>query len=139
MKKWTILLLISFSYLSVQSAHATSGRTNSSGCHNSKKAGYHCHGAPKSSSYKSQSKLHSSKNKSTATSSLPVKKDKQIDGLVHGIQVQLNALGYKIGKADGILGKNTISAIKKFQVDNSLFVDGKATASLLVKLVESNN
>ena len=54
-------------------------------------------------------------------------------------QVQLNALGYKIGKADGILGKNTISAIKKFQVDNSLFVDGKATASLLVKLVESNN
>lgn len=28
-------------------AHATPGRTDSKGCHNSKKHGYHCHGSPK--------------------------------------------------------------------------------------------
>ena len=137
MKKWTILLLISFSYLSVQSAQATSGRTNASGCHNSKKAGYHCHGTSKASSYSPQSKVYSSKSKTT--SYLPTEKNKEIDGLIHGIQVQLNALGYKAGKVDGILGKDTISAIKKFQADNNLFIDGFATHSLLMKLVKANN
>ncbi|GEK55772.1 peptidoglycan-binding domain-containing protein [Pseudoalteromonas espejiana] len=137
MKKWTILLLISFSYLSVQSAHATSGRTNASGCHNSKKAGYHCHGTSKASSYKPQSKVYSSKSKTTHY--LPAEKNKEIDGLVYGIQVQLNALGYKAGKVDGILGRDTISAIKKFQADNNLFIDGFATHRLLMKLVKANN
>jgi hypothetical protein len=33
------LMLIAFA----STASATSGRTNKSGCHNSKKAGYHCH------------------------------------------------------------------------------------------------
>lgn len=35
-----------FMFLFVTPAFATSGRTNSQGCHNSKKAGYHCHGTP---------------------------------------------------------------------------------------------
>ena len=33
------LLLATYSF----NANATSGRTNASGCHNSKKSGYHCH------------------------------------------------------------------------------------------------
>lgn len=35
---------------------ATSGRTNAKGCHNSKKAGYHCHGTPKPTPKKAKSK-----------------------------------------------------------------------------------
>ncbi|ASM48443.1 hypothetical protein PESP_a0166 [Pseudoalteromonas espejiana DSM 9414] len=70
---------------------------------------------------------------------MPAEKNKEIDGLVYGIQVQLNALGYKAGKVDGILGRDTISAIKKFQADNNLFIDGFATHRLLMKLVKANN
>ena len=33
--------------MAAPSALATPGRTNAQGCHNSKKAGYHCHGAAK--------------------------------------------------------------------------------------------
>ena len=35
-------ILIAFSWPTT--ASATGGRTNAAGCHNSKKAGYHCHG-----------------------------------------------------------------------------------------------
>ncbi|MGL1957840.1 MAG: peptidoglycan-binding protein [Colwellia sp.] len=139
MKKSIVLLLISFSFISIQFANATSGRTNSSGCHNSKKVGYHCHGAPKASSYKPKSTSYVSKSKDTASYASPNKKVNEIDILVQGIQIQLNALGYKVGKADGILGKNTISAIKRFQTKNHLLVDGKPTTDLLVKLVLANS
>lgn len=37
-------------------AEATPGRTNAKGCHNSKKAGYHCHGATKPTAKKARSK-----------------------------------------------------------------------------------
>jgi hypothetical protein len=67
MKKWIVLLLISGCFISNQYANATSGRTNSSGCHNSKKVGYHCHGSPKKSTYKP---------KSTVSYSAPSKKIK---------------------------------------------------------------
>ncbi|ALS33000.1 hypothetical protein PTRA_a1848 [Pseudoalteromonas translucida KMM 520] len=139
MKKWIIVLLISFSFISIQFANATSGRTNSSGCHNSKKVGYHCHGTPKTSSYKPKSTTYTSKSKTTTSYSSASKKINEIDSLVQGIQIQLNVLGYKVGKADGILGKNTISAIKKFQANSHLLVDGKPTTDLLVKLVLANS
>jgi hypothetical protein len=139
MKKGIILLIISFSFILTQFANATSGRTNSSGCHNSKKVGYHCHGSPKVSTYKPRSKTYSSQSKSPTSYSSPNKKVNEIDSLVQGIQIQLNALGYKVGKADGILGKNTISAIKKFQTKNHLLVDGKSSTDLLVKLVLANS
>lgn len=139
MKKRIILLLISFCIVSTQFANATSGRTNSSGCHNSKKVGYHCHGAPKTSTYKPKSTTYASQSKSTASYSSPSTKAKDINSLVHGIQIQLNALGYQVGKVDGILGKNTISAIKKFQTKNKILVDGKPTTDLLVKLVLANS
>ena len=139
MKKQIILLLMSFSVVSVQFANATSGRTNSSGCHNSKKVGYHCHGAPKVSTYTPKSTAYVSKSKSAASYSSPSTKTKDINNLVHDIQIQLNELGYQVGKADGILGKKTISAIKKFQTKNKILVDGKPTTDLLVKLVLANS
>lgn len=139
MKKRIILLLISFCIVSIQFANATSGRTNSAGCHNSKKVGYHCNGAPKASTYTPKSKTYVSKSKSTASYSSPSIKAKDTNSLIYGIQIQLNALGYQVGKADGILGKNTISAIKKFQTKNKILVDGKPTTDLLVKLVLTNS
>ena len=139
MKQWIILLLISLSFISIQTANATSGRTNSSGCHNSKKVGYHCHGAPKVSSYKSNSTTYTSKNKSTSSFSSSNKKVTDINNLVHNIQLQLNIRGYQVGKVDGILGEKTISGIKRFQVESNIVVDGKPTTGLLKKLVLANS
>jgi len=50
------------------------------------------------------------------------------------IQQSLNELGYNSGEVDGVLGKKTISAIKKYQLDNNLNVDGKISESLLQNL-----
>ena len=36
----------------------------------------------------------------------------------------MNKLGYKCGKADGIMGKNTKKALKRYQKDHGLKVDG---------------
>ena len=43
---------------------------------------------------------------------------------VRALQVLLNAYGYSCGLADGIFGKNTETAVKKFQTKNKLSVDG---------------
>jgi N-acetylmuramoyl-L-alanine amidase len=40
------------------------------------------------------------------------------------LQMKLKDLGYEPGDVDGILGKMTINAVKKFQQDNKLVVDG---------------
>ena len=42
------------------------------------------------------------------------------------LQQDLNTLGYAAGKADGIYGANTANAVKAFQRDNGLSVDGVA-------------
>ncbi|MBO7358660.1 MAG: peptidoglycan-binding protein [Clostridia bacterium] len=42
------------------------------------------------------------------------------------LQEILNTLGYECGKTDGIFGKNTLSAVKKYQADNGLEADGIA-------------
>lgn len=52
----TIIVLISLFFLGNQVAYASSGNKNSSGCHSSKREGYHCHGSSYSpSSYSSGS------------------------------------------------------------------------------------
>ena len=43
---------------------------------------------------------------------------------VRALQVLLNAFGFPCGVADGIFGKNTESAVKKFQTKNKLSADG---------------
>ena len=43
---------------------------------------------------------------------------------VEKLQVILNARGYAAGDADGIFGQKTFNALKVFQADNGLLVDG---------------
>jgi peptidoglycan hydrolase-like protein with peptidoglycan-binding domain len=52
------------------------------------------------------------------------------------VQRQLSALGYDAGPVDGVLGKRTEIAIKHFQVDAEMNVDGKLTASFIFHLKE---
>lgn len=40
------------------------------------------------------------------------------------LQTRLAAIGYGVGKVDGIFGIRTLEAVKAFQVDNDLAVDG---------------
>ena len=53
---------------------------------------------------------------------------------VRAVQKELNERGYSVGSADGVFGKKTDTAVKKFQGDNNLIVDGvvgKKTAEAL--------
>jgi len=53
---------------------------------------------------------------------------------VKEVQTRLNELGYNCGSADGVFGKKTDIAVKNFQTDNDLTVDGivgKKTAEAL--------
>lgn len=43
---------------------------------------------------------------------------------VLGVQQRLNNLGYAAGKEDGIMGPRTESAVREFQLANSLAIDG---------------
>lgn len=49
---------------------------------------------------------------------------------VRDIQTALNARGYDAGPADGIIGPRTRAAIRAYQQDNGLLVDGQPTAAL---------
>jgi peptidoglycan hydrolase-like protein with peptidoglycan-binding domain len=55
--------------------------------------------------------------------------------LVLKTQSALNQLGYSAGQADGVLGNQTVKAIKHFQVDNEITVDGKPSYLLLEVLL----
>lgn len=117
---------------------AHSGRTDSSGGHrdNKNKSGlgsyhYHCGGYPahlhtdgvcpytpsstSTTSNSTSSKSSSAKNSKSSTSKSTIKK----------VQKALNGLGYSCGKADGVAGKKTKAAVKKYQKDHGLTVDGK--------------
>ena len=50
------------------------------------------------------------------------------------VQKQLNALGYQVGTPDGMLGKRSVDALKKFQQDKGIPVTGKADADTIEKL-----
>lgn len=58
------------------------------------------------------------------------------------LQLKLNKLGYSCGTADGIFGKNTETALLKFQEENGLSADGyagPATFTKLDQLISSKN
>ena len=50
-------------------------------------------------------------------------------------QLKLKELGYKVGKVDGIYGKNTAAAIKAFQKNNGLAEDGYAGKDTINKML----
>lgn len=50
---------------------------------------------------------------------------------IKSIQIVLNTFGYNCGSADGIMGQQTIDAIKNFQRDEGLQVTGQINSELL--------
>lgn len=56
---------------------------------------------------------------------------------VRELQRQLNAAGYNVGGADGIMGPNTRRGLREFQRDQGLTPDGFATQALLARLKNS--
>ncbi|MBU3143565.1 peptidoglycan-binding protein [Clostridium sp. CF012] len=117
--------LIVFSTYASVGAH--SGRTDSKGGHYVRTAGkgypvgsYHYHNGG-SSTIKATSPSNSSASSSSTSN---IKK----------IQQKLNDLGYSCGVADGSMGTKTKNAIKNFQRDNGLKIDGVAGKSTSVKL-----
>ncbi len=50
--------------------------------------------------------------------------ERHVEKSITEIQSRLNELGYSAGKVDGLLGMKTQSAIRRFQVDQHLLVDG---------------
>lgn len=75
------------------------------------------------SSKNTTNKDNSSKNTTSkdTSSKTSVNSEKET---IKQIQLALNKLGYDCGEADGIIGKKTTAAVKKFQKDNKLTVDG---------------
>lgn len=55
------------------------------------------------------------------------------------VQQQLSALGYDPGPVDGVMGKQTEIAIKHFQVDTEVQVDGELTPPLIHALKERHS
>lgn len=140
MKKLTILLFTAlFMVTSIPNTQgivhtieveAHSGRTDSSGGHkdNKNKSGlgwyhYHCGGYPAHlhnngiCPYSTSSST--SRNNSKKSTSLGITKSQ-----VKEVQKKLNKLGYNCGTPDGTIGKKTKEALKRFQKDNGLTVDG---------------
>ncbi|WP_440054935.1 peptidoglycan-binding domain-containing protein [Pseudoalteromonas sp. T1lg65] len=113
-------------------AYATSGRTNSEGCHNSKKVGYHCHGSPKLvTRYKSPNKPKQAEFKSESVDydvkgSIP-----QNFGLVFMIQHYLKERGHYDGELNGDFDSKTKDAIESFQRKKGLDIDGQPTIELM--------
>lgn len=56
------------------------------------------------------------------------------DGLVQAVQIELNRLGYLRGRADGLPGPQTVSAIQNFEASHGMPVDGVASPFLLDQL-----
>lgn len=53
--------------------------------------------------------------------------------IIHNIQTALNKAGYNAGTVDGVIGQQTMAALKKFQIDNGL-ASGSITMESLKKL-----
>jgi peptidoglycan hydrolase-like protein with peptidoglycan-binding domain len=52
-------------------------------------------------------------------------------GDVKNVQIALRNAGYKPGKIDGVYGRETTAAVKKFQKDRNLISSGKVDARTL--------
>lgn len=138
------LLLCLLLIPSLVSAHG--GRTDKYGCHNDRKSGgYHCHNggsAPKPQSIRTSdnvTRTTSAKPQSLtaqpASSQVREANSAAYQELVLKIQSALNKLGYSAGEPDGVLGRQTVKAIKHFQVDSDMAVDGRASYLLLEVLL----
>ncbi|WP_415619177.1 S41 family peptidase [Liquorilactobacillus sp.] len=60
----------------------------------------------------------------------------EVSDQVKKAQVILNALNYSVGSANGYYGDSTVTAVKKFQTDNKLTVNGNIDKETVNKLEE---
>ena len=58
------------------------------------------------------------------TVTLPTLKNGSRGESVRALQSLLNGFGFNCGNVDGIIGKNTLAAIKRFQSDENIEIDG---------------
>lgn len=125
----SIDMFFNTSLVSVTS-EAHSGRTDSSGGHkdNKNKSGlgsyhYHCGGNPPHLHSNGECPYSTTSNKTTAsTKSKSTNNASKSD--VKKVQKKLNELGYDCGSPDGVMGKKTRKALKEYQKDFDLKVDG---------------
>jgi photosystem II stability/assembly factor-like uncharacterized protein len=78
--------------------------------------------------------LTKSKKKASGTSLASNTVAAKPDDTVRKAQRALNAAGYNVGVPDGLTGKQTISAVRKYQADRHLPVSGKLDAITLKSL-----
>jgi len=111
--------------------YAHPGRLDSSGGHHDNKnksglGGYHYHcGGNSAHLHKNGVCPYESNNTSTNSSSKKAKiKGSNSSKVIKKVQLKLNKLGYKCGTPDGKFGSQTKKALKNFQKDNGLSVDG---------------
>ncbi len=140
-KLLTVIMCIGLLF-SNTAAFAHSGRTDSSGGHHdynnvSGLGSYHYHHGMGPHLHPNGICPYSSSSSSTARSNATVTKKTSKyyrSSTVKEVQKKLNKLGYKCGKADGVFGKKTKNAIKKFQKEEGLSVNGNINKTLLKKL-----
>lgn len=77
------------------------------------------------------------RSSSTGSLSAPAPSRPTPDATVQAIQSKLNALGYKAGAVDGLMGRGTRSAIVAFQQDRGLAATGVADQALLLQLQQT--
>jgi peptidoglycan hydrolase-like protein with peptidoglycan-binding domain len=66
-------------------------------------------------------------------------KEKKPSPEIKAAQEKLLKLGYDPGTADGLMGKKTREAIRKFQTDHNLTVTGKLSEETLAKMKENDS
>ena len=156
MKTKSLILLGAIAVLDAGILYAHGGGLDRNGCHTNRKTGdYHCHGAPSPPPPPARKDAAPR----SATSPPPQSRGLVIAGgkdhgpvtvhdtgsqmcpvaerdLILSIQLLLKSLGYGPEWPDGVLSSETAVAIKGFQTDAVIEVDGVVSSRLLVKLSE---
>jgi len=130
MKKIFIIYLVLLFIFSINLSEllAHSGRLDSSGGHYNRKTGsYHYHRSSKSTPTTIPNTNNTSNNNIKQITTLSKAE-------IIKIQIKLNSLNYKCGIPDGIIGKKTVNAVKSFQKDNFLEVNGILNNETIYKI-----
>ena len=141
-KKFIIAMICMGILFSNTMTFAHSGRTDSNGGHHDYKnasglGSYHYHHGLGPHLHPNGVCPYSSTSSSTTKRNTTVTKKVSKyywSSTVKKVQKKLNKLGYNCGKADGVYGTKTQNAIKKYQRDKGLTVNGKINKTLLRKL-----
>lgn len=70
-----------------------------------------------------RARYHLSKEELAKKLNISVRKGSRGEDVIY-LQKQLTVLGYSVGAIDGIFGYKTLDAVKAFQAENRLVVDG---------------